>query len=54
MHEHVTDNRYHNTFKQFTEAILTFLNVTFPQNARLWRDRLTNNFTTLQSPTLQL
>jgi transposase len=54
MHEHVTNNRYYSTFKQFTEAILHFLNVTFPQNARLWTDRLSDNFRPLHSPTLQL
>jgi transposase len=54
MHEHVTDNRYYPTFKQFTEAILTFLNLTFPANARSWTDRLSDNFRLLHSPTLQL
>jgi len=54
MHEHVTDNRYHKTFKQFTEAVLTFLNVTFPQNAHLWVDRLSDNFSPLLSPTLHV
>jgi transposase len=54
MHQHVTNNRYYKTFKQFTEAILTFLNVTFPQNARLWIDRLSDNFRLLHSPTLQV
>jgi len=54
MHEHVTDNHYYPTFKQFTEAILTFLSVTFPNNARLWTDRLSDNFRPLQSPTLQV
>jgi transposase len=54
MHEHVTDNHYYPTFKQFTEAIFTFLSVTFPNNARLWTDRLSDNFRPLQPPTLQL
>jgi transposase len=54
MHECVTDNRYYKTFKQFTEAILTFLNVTFPANAPLWTDRLSDNFRPLPSPTLQV
>lgn len=50
MHEHTTDNRYHPTFKAFTEAILGFLNTTFPQKARQWIDRLTDNFKPLHSP----
>src|ERR1700722_3240400 len=54
MHEHVTNNRYYPTFKQFTEAILRFLKVTFPKKARLWMDRLSDNFTPLQSPILHL
>lgn len=44
MHEHTTNNRYYPTFKQFSEAILSFCSTTFPQNARAWTDRLTDNF----------
>lgn len=44
MHEHTTNNCYHSSFKQFTEAIHHFFNVIFPQNARKWTDRLTDNF----------
>jgi transposase len=54
MHEHVSDNRYYPTFKQFTEAILQFLNVTFPKKATLWIDRLSDNFRPLQSPILHV
>ena len=54
MHECVTNNRYYQTFNQFTEAILTFFKTTFPANARLWTDRLSDNFTTLHSPTLHV
>jgi transposase len=54
MHEHVTNNRYYPTFNAFTEAINGFLNVTFPKNARLWTDRLSDNFRVLQSPILQM
>lgn len=54
MHEYVSDNRYYSTFKQFADAILGFLNVTFPKNARLWTDRLSDNFRPLQSPILQV
>jgi transposase len=44
MHEHTTNNRYHATFKQYTEAIRHFFDVTFPKNALAWTDRLTDNF----------
>lgn len=44
MHEHTTNNRYHATFKQYTEAIRHFFDVTFPQKSQLWTDRLTDNF----------
>ena len=44
MHEHTTNNTYHPTFKAFTENIRHFFNVTFPQNARSWTERLTDNF----------
>jgi hypothetical protein len=36
------------------KAILGFLNTTFPQKARLWVDRLSDNFKILQTPTLQM
>jgi transposase len=57
MHEQVTDNRYYPTFKAFAEATLGFLTKTFPEKARLWVDRLSDNFTPVQSPlapTLQM
>jgi transposase len=44
MHEHTTNNRYYATFKDFTEAIRHFFNVSFPKNALAWTDRLTDNF----------
>ena len=50
MHEHTTNNRYYPTFKDFTEAINTFFCDTFPQKARSWMDRLTDNFRVIQSP----
>jgi transposase len=50
LHEHVTNNRYYPTFNAFADAILAFLTKTFPQNARLWVDRLSDNFTPIQSP----
>jgi transposase len=50
MHEHVTNNRYYPTFKAFADAVLGFLNKTFPENARLWIDRLSDNFTPIHSP----
>lgn len=54
MHENVTDNRYYPTFNDFVKAILGFLNTTFPQKARLWVERLSDNFKILQAPTLQM
>jgi len=50
MHEHVTDNRYYPTFKAFATAILGFLTKTFPEKARLWTDRLSDNFALIHSP----
>ena len=50
MHEHVTDNHYYPTFKTFADATLDFLTKTFPEKARLWIDRLSDNFTPIQSP----
>lgn len=52
MHEHTTNNRYHATFKQYTEAIRTFFDVTFPQKSREWTDRLTDNFRIIGAPKL--
>ena len=52
MHEHTTNNRYHATFKQYTEAIREFFDVTFPQKSRDWTDRLTDNFRIMHSPVL--
>lgn len=50
MHEHVTNNQYYSTFKQFTQAVLNFCNVTFPLKAANWTSRLTDNFRALKSP----
>jgi transposase len=50
MHEHTTNNAYHPTFNAFTEKIRHFFDHTFPQNARQWTDRLTDNFRLLHSP----
>jgi len=44
MHENTTNNQYHATFKQFTEAIRNFTKVTFKENAKNWTDRLNDNF----------
>jgi transposase len=52
MHEHTTNNRYHAHFKDFTEAIRGFFDVTFPKNALAWTDRLTDNFRILGAPLL--
>jgi transposase len=50
MHEHTANNLYSPTFKAFTEKIRGFFKHTFPQNASLWVDRLTDNFTPRYSP----
>jgi transposase len=50
MHEHTTNNRYHATFKQYTEAIRHFFDVTFPEKARDWTDQLTDNFRIIGTP----
>ena len=52
MHEHVTNNRYYPTFKAFADAVLGFLTKTFPEKARLWIVRLSDNVTPIQSPLL--
>jgi transposase len=52
MHEHTTYNRYHAKFQDFTEAIREFFDVTFPQKAQLWTDRLTDNFRIIGAPKL--
>lgn len=52
MREQVMANRYYAHFRDFTEAIRGFFNVTFPKNARAWTDRLTDNFRVMHSPLL--
>lgn len=49
MYEHTTNNIYHASFKDFTEKIEEFLNLTFPNGARYWVDRLTDNFRVLET-----
>jgi transposase len=44
MHEHTTNNLHHPTFKDFTASIRAFFDETFPQKAKQWGDRLTDNF----------
>jgi transposase len=50
MHEHTTNNTYHPNFKAFTKKIRHFFDVTFPQKSRDWIDRLTDNFSLMESP----
>jgi len=47
MHQNTTNNQYHATFKQFTESIRNFLNVTFAENAKNRTNTLTDNFSVL-------
>ena len=49
MHENTVNNAYSPTFKIFTEKIRAFFD-TFPKNAPLWIDRLTDNFRPRYSP----
>jgi transposase len=44
MHEHVTHNRYYETFDEFIAAILGFFRNTVPQKAHEFRSRITDNF----------
>jgi transposase len=50
MHEHTVNNVFSPTFKIFTEKVDTFFGEIFPNNAHLWVDRLTDNFTPRYSP----
>jgi transposase len=49
MHERVTYNRYYATFKEFTEATLTFLK-TIGRQKTILRNRITDNFHVMHSP----
>ena len=44
MHEYTTNNQYYASFRQFSEKITEFLKTTFPNQAKQWVDRLTDNF----------
>jgi transposase len=44
MHEHVTHNRYHDTFRAFAEAIMRFFKATLPANWKSFRDTVNDNF----------
>jgi len=44
MHEHVTHNRYYETFDDFIAAILGFFRKTLPEKALQFRSRITDNF----------
>jgi len=44
MHKHVTHNKCHETFRDFSDAILTFLREEVPRNWRLYCDEVTDNF----------
>jgi transposase len=44
MHKHVTHNRHHANFNDFTEAILNFFRKTLPKNWPEFRDTVTDNF----------
>lgn len=44
MHEHVTHNRYHDSFRAFAEAIMRFFKSTLPKNWKSFRDTVNDNF----------
>jgi len=44
MHEHVTHNRYYETFDDFIAAILGFFRKTLPEKALQFQSRITDNF----------
>lgn len=44
MHEHVTHNRYHESFRIFAEAIMRFFTDTLPENWKTFRDTVNDNF----------
>ena len=54
MHENVTNNRYYPNFNAFVKAVLGFFNLTFPQKAQSWVDRISDNFRIVNAPTLQM
>jgi hypothetical protein len=44
MHKHVTHNRCHETFRDFSDAIPTFLREEVPRNWRICCDGVRDNF----------
>jgi transposase len=44
MHRHTTHNKCHATFRDFSDAMLTFLRDTVPANWRTFCDQVTDNF----------
>jgi len=44
MHKHVTHNKFYKTYKEFAEAILTFLRETIPKEWKAFRNTVTDNF----------
>ena len=44
IHKHVTHNKCHETFRDVSDAILTFLREEVPRNWRLYCDEVTDNF----------
>jgi transposase len=44
MHKHITHNKCHETFRDFRDAILTFLREEVPRNWRIYCDDVTDNF----------
>jgi len=49
MHKQITHNKCHETFRDFSDAILTFLREEVPRNWRLYCDDVTDNFRIISS-----
>ena len=49
MHRRITHNKCHQTFRDFRDAILTFLREEVPRNWRLYCDDVTDNFRIISS-----
>jgi transposase len=47
MHKHVKHNRFYATFKDFAEAVPTFLTQTVPKHFDQFSSRITDNFRVL-------
>lgn len=54
MHKHVTHNKFYKTYKDFAEAILTFLRETIPKKWKNFRDTVTDNFRVISTKSCKI